>query len=444
MFHFKKGDIMDKKVARNSIDLIRNHFYGETLTKDQFKQILQDALNEKIPDVALTYFLARQECKPYTNKEIADLTIAMVELGKTVEFGLNTVDKHSIGGVPGNKVSLLIVPIIAQTGLKIPKTSSRSITTIGTADKMEVLAPVELSLDEVVEVVNKTNGCIVWGGTLDISPADDLFIRKVERVLKIDPIPQMIASILSKKLAMGVKYLVLDIPEGRGTKVETMEKAVELADMFTNIGAILGINVYAAITYGEQPVGHAVGVALEAKEALMALEGKHVSTSLVEKATGLAGMLLEMTGRAEVNKGKEIAKEILTSGKALKKMKEIIEAQGGDPNVKSEDIEVGRYVAEFKASADGFVVSVSNPAIMEVVRAAGAPEDKGAGVIIHKKGGRHVKKGETLMTIYSNNEARLDEALSLARTLQPIVIEGMIRKTVTPLKLLREPQTEMD
>jgi len=433
---------MTDEIKNNSIDLIRSHFFGEQLSKDQFKQILKDALDEKLPDVALALFLARQECKPYSNKEIADLTMAMIELGKTAEFGPNTVDKHSIGGVPGNKVSLLIVPIIAYTGLKIPKTSSRSITTIGTADKMEVLAPVELTLEEVIEVVNKTNGCIVWGGTLDIVPSDDLFIRKVERILKIDPVPQMIASILSKKIAMGVKYLVLDIPEGKGTKVESMEKAVELANMFTNIGAMLGVSVEAAITYGEQPVGHAIGVALEAKEALMALEGKSVSTSLVEKATGLAGILLEMTGKAEIDTGKGIAKEILSSGKALKKMKEIIDAQGGDPNIKSDDIEVGRYTAEYKSPADGFVVSVNNVAIMEIVRAAGAPEDKGAGVVLHKKGGRHVKKGETLITIYSNNEARLDEALSLTRTLQPILIEGMIRKKVTPLKLLRTTKTE--
>ncbi len=232
----------------DSIDLIKRVLDGKRLTKDELKQIIEDALGGALPDVAITAFIVRQYIKPFSIDEIADLTMAMVETGKTVDFGPNTVDKHSIGGVPGNKVSLLIVPIIASTGLKIPKTSSRSITTIGTADTMEVLAPVALRLEEVEEVVKKTNGCIVWGGALDIAPVDDLLIRKVERVLSIDPVSQMIASIMSKKLAMGAKFLVLDIPQGRGTKAETMDEAIKLSKLFTEISYRLGIRLEAAIT----------------------------------------------------------------------------------------------------------------------------------------------------------------------------------------------------
>ncbi|MHA1616832.1 MAG: AMP phosphorylase [Candidatus Njordarchaeales archaeon] len=415
----------------DSIDLIRKCLRGKKLTKDEFKKIIIDALRGNLPDVALAAFIVRQELMPFSLDEIADLTMAMVETGKVADFGPDTVDKHSIGGVPGNKVSLLIVPIIAATGLKIPKTSSRSITTIGTADTMEVLAPVDLRLEEVIEVVNKTNGCLVWGGALDIAPADDLFIKKVESVLSIDPISQMLASIMAKKVAMGVRYLVVDIPQGKGTKAETMDKALELAHMFVSLGRKLGVQIEAAITYGDQPVGHAVGPALEAKEALTTLEGNIVSTSLVEKATGLAGILLEMTGRVPLGRGENAAKEVLFSGKALKKMKEIIEAQGGDPNVKSDSIPVGQYKEDIEAPADGYVVSIDNRAIMAIVRAAGAPQDKGAGVYLPKKGGRYVKRGETILTIYSNNEARLDRAVALARTLQPIIIEGMIRKRIS-------------
>jgi len=415
----------------DSIELVRKCLRGKKLTKDEFKKILSDALSNKLPDVALAAFIVRQELKPFTLDEIADLTLAMVETGETVDFGPDTVDKHSIGGVPGNKVSLLIVPIIASTGLKIPKTSSRSITTIGTADTMEVLAPVDLSLEEVIEVVNRTNGCLVWGGSLNIAPADDLFIKKVESVLSIDPISQMLASIMAKKMAMGVRYLVIDIPQGRGTKVETIEDAMRLAQMFVTLGQKLGVDIEAAITYGDQPVGHAVGPALEAKEALTTLEGNIVSTSLVEKATGLAGMLLEMTGRVSKGRGANVAKDILFSGKALKKMREIIEAQGGNPNVSADDIPVGQYKEDIEAPADGYVVMIDNQAVIAIVRAAGAPQDKGAGVYLPKKGGRYVKRGETIMTIYSNNEARLDRAVALARTLQPIVIEGMIRRKVS-------------
>ncbi len=426
----------------DSIDLIKRVLDGKRLTKDELKQIIEDALGGALPDVAITAFIVRQYIKPFSIDEIADLTMAMVETGKTVDFGPNTVDKHSIGGVPGNKVSLLIVPIIASTGLKIPKTSSRSITTIGTADTFEVLTNVNLSLEEVEEVVNKVNGCIVWGGALDIAPADDLFIQKVESVLRIDPISQLLASIMAKKVAMGVKYLVIDIPQGKGTKAETMEDAMKLARMFVDIGQKLNVHVEGAITYGDQPIGHAVGPALEAREALMTLEGKIPSTSLVEKATGLAGILLEMTGRTPPNRGSEVAKEILKSGKALKKMREIIEAQGGDPKIKSEDIPIGQYTADIEATADGYVVSIDNRAIMAIVRAAGAPKDKGAGVIVHKKGGRYVKKGEPVMTIYSNSEARLDEALSLARTLEPVIIEGMIRKRIVQAQFLMSASFE--
>jgi len=420
----------------DTIDLVKKVLNGKKLTKDEMKKIVEDSLAGRLPDVAIAAFIVRQYIKPFSIDEIADLTRAMVETGRTVDFGPNTVDKHSIGGVPGNKVTLLIVPIIASTGLKIPKTSSRSITTIGTADTFEVLANVELPLDEVIEVVKKTNGCIVWGGALDIAPADDLFIQKVESVLRIDPVSQLLASIMAKKVAMGVRYLVIDIPQGRGTKAETMDDAMNLARMFVNLGQKLNIHVEAAITYGDQPIGHAVGPALEAKEALTTLEGNWVSSSLVEKAAGLAGILLEMTGRAPPNRGVEIAKEILRSGKALKKMKEIIEAQGGDPKIKSDDIPVGQYKAEIEAPADGYVVSIDNRAIIAITRAAGAPQDKGAGVIIHKKGGRYVKRGEPVMTIYSNSESRLDEALSLARTLEPIVIEGMIRRRILQAQFL--------
>lgn len=422
--------------AVDTIELIKKALDGKRLTKDEMKRIISDALAGKLPDVAIAAFIVRQYIKPLSTDEIADLTFAMVETGATADFGPYTVDKHSIGGVPGNKVSLLIVPIIASTGLRIPKTSSRSITTIGTADTFEVLAKVDFSLDEVVEIVKKTNGCIVWGGALNTAPADDLFIQKVESVLRIDPISQLLASILAKKVAMGVRYLVIDIPQGRGTKAETMEAAIKLSRMFVDLGQKLGMHLEVAITYGDQPIGHTVGPALEAKEALMTLEGNWVSTSLVEKASGLSGILLEMTGRVPPNRGAEVAKEILKSGKALKKMKEIIEAQGGDPNIKSDDIPLGQYTADVEAPADGYVVSIDNGAIMAIVRAAGAPRDKEAGVYIHRKGGRYVKKGEPVMTIYANNEARLDEALSLARTLEPIVIEGMIRRRVLQAQFL--------
>ncbi|MGQ4891186.1 MAG: thymidine phosphorylase [Candidatus Njordarchaeia archaeon] len=431
--HVKSQNIREEA---DVIDLIRRFISGQSLTREEYKEIMEAALNGSLPDAALSAFIVYQHVNMIPIDEIAKITHAMVETGKTANFGPMVTDKHSMGGVPGNKVSLLIVPIIAASGLKIPKTSSRSITTIGTADTFEVLAPVDLSLEEAKEVVEKTNGCLVWNGVLGIAPADELFISKVESVLRINPISQALASILANKMAMGVKFLIVDIPQGNGTKVETLKDATELGRMFIELGSRLGINVEAAITYGEQPVGHAVGPALEAIEALKTLEGKIPSTSLIEKSTGLAGILLEMTSRAAPGSGQNIAKEILTSKKALKKMKQIIEAQGGDPNIKSSDISVGTYTEEIPSPVDGYVARIDNKAIMAIVRAAGAPEDKGAGVIVPKKGGRYVKKGETILKIFAENEARLDNAVNLAQNLQPIVIEGMIRRRIHHLQVI--------
>lgn len=415
---------------RTALDVVRDMLRGKRPDRDDLRIIVSEALKGTLPREAVAAFVVSQQFRTPNVDEIADLTLALAETGNRHDFGPETVDKHSIGGVPGNKVSLIIVPIVAAAGLKIPKTSSKSITTVGTAERMEILAPVDLTLEEIIEVVEKTNGCIVWpSGKARIAPADEIFIE-VEHMLEINPWSLMIASILAKKIALGVRYLVLDIPVFT-PKAPTMQDALRLTNLFMQVCNRLGIRLEVAITYGGQPVGHAIGAALETKEALMVLEGAERPRSLIEKSIELAGILLEMTGRAPYGRGREIALEILRSGKALRKMREIIEAQGGNPNVKSSDIPVAKYKADVTAEADGYVVKVDNVALMKIARAAGVPEDREAGLIIHKKVGRYVRAGEPLLTIYSNNEARLDRALALARELRPVVVEGMVIKRIS-------------
>jgi AMP phosphorylase len=361
--------------------------------------------------------------------EIEALTKAMVETGERIDFGRPAFEKHSIGGVPGNKVSLLIVPIVASLGVLIPKTSSRAITSpTGTADTMEVLAPVEFTAEEFREIALKVGGAIVWGGRLGLAPTDDIFIR-VEHPLGIDPRGQMLASIMSKKLATGTKALVIDIPTGKGAKVESVEEAELLSSQFVELGRRFGVRVQCGITYGGQPVGHAVGPALEAKEALEALQGKGPA-SLIEKSAALAGMLLEMAGVATRGSGKDLAEEVLASGKALKKMREIIKAQGGDPKVKPEDIPIGQYTTDIRAPCDGYVTNVDNRSIKEIALAAGAPDEKGAGVLLHAKVGYKVEKGEPLMTIYAERESKLTEAYNVAMRTKPITVEGMLLRKI--------------
>jgi AMP phosphorylase len=239
----------------------------------------------------------------------------------------------------------------------------------------------------------------------------------------------MIASILAKKLAVGTDFLVLDVPTGEGAKIATSEEAHRLGNRFIELGAKLGIRIKCGVTYGGQPVGHAVGPALEAKEALQTLEGTG-PTSLVEKSTALAGMLLEMAGKATKGSGQQIAKELLQSGRALKKMKEIIEAQGGDPNIKSERITIGAHKQSVRAPADGYVTHVSNAAINQIARATGAPNEKGSGVVLYLKRGNKIAKGEPILDIFAERQTKLEEAYSLVAKLQPITIEGMLLEEI--------------
>ncbi|MGQ4833146.1 MAG: AMP phosphorylase [Candidatus Asgardarchaeia archaeon] len=408
-----------------STDYIRKKMDGMELGRDEIFEIIRDIVNGSLSELEILAFVMAQKFKGLSLKEMTYMVEAMAKTGEILDFGEPVFDKHSIGGVPGNKVTLLIVPIVASANLLIPKTSSRAITSpSGTADTMEVLAPVEFSSEELKRIVKKTRGAIVWGGALDLAPADDIIIN-IKRPLSIDPEKQMMASIMAKKLAVGAKFLVMDIPMGEGVKVQTFEKAKELAKGFIELGHNLGINVEAAITYGSQPVGHAVGPALEAKEALEALMGKG-PTSLIEKSTGIAGILLEMGGIAMYGQGKKFAKELLFSGKALKKMREIIAAQGGDPNITPEKIVLGDKTITIKATADGYITHVDNKAIKRIAKTAGAPMVKEAGVYLHGKVGYKVKEGDPLLTIYSNSETKLSQAYSLALNLKPITIEGMI------------------
>jgi AMP phosphorylase len=289
---------------------------------------------------------------------------------------------------------------------------------------MEVLANVTLSLDEIKKIVTKVGAVLAWGGAVKLAPADDIIIS-AERMLGIDPHCQMLASVMSKKIAIGADHVLIDIPVGPGAKVEQIEKARSLAHDFMDLGHKLNVQVEVAMTYGGQPVGYAVGPALEAKEALETLRGNGPG-SLIEKSVSLAGIMLELGGVAATGLGRQMAMEILKSGKAYQKMREIIEAQGGKPDIKPEDIPIGIKKETVPAPYSGYVTQIYNQCINGIVRAAGAPRDKGAGVRILMKEGRKVEKGEPLLEIYAEHETKLSEALAIAKRNPPIKIEGML------------------
>jgi AMP phosphorylase len=410
-----------------SLCYIKNMMDKQKLNADQIRTIVQDIVDNNLSEIELAAYVTASYIHNMDSQEVEWLTRAMIDTGERIHFDTHPVmDKHSIGGVPGNKVSLLIVPIVAAAGLLIPKTSSRAITGAGgTADLMEILAPVEFSADEIKELTEKVGGVIVWGGATHIAPADDKLI-KAEYALSIDPYSQMLASIMAKKGAVGADAVVMDMPVGPGTKLATPEDGRTLAKDLIDLGDRLGIRMECAMTFGGSPVGRTIGPALEVKEALAVLENKGGPNSLKEKSLSLAGILLEMGGIAARGDGYRSAEEILTSGRALTKLKEIIEAQGGDPNVKSDNIVTDENCEDILSPVGGYVVAFYNKRLVELARLAGAPADKKAGVIIHKKMGERVGKGEPLITICSSSDWDLDVAAKDAKRQMPIVVEGML------------------
>jgi AMP phosphorylase len=414
-----------------SANAIRKKLDGRELTREEVDSIIRDIVADNLTATELSAFVSAVYTRGMTTDEIVAMVRSMVETGERLEIERKPVlDVHSIGGVAGNKYALLTVPIVSAAGLTVPKTSSRAITSAaGTADVMEVLAPVSLKLEEIKAIVERIGAVLVWGGALRLAPADDLIIR-AERVLAIDPKPQLLASVISKKLAVGAERIVIDIPVGPGAKVESMEDGRQLAHDFIELARRLNVQLEAALTYGGQPIGYAIGPALEAREALAALTGEGPG-SLIGKATGLAGLMLELGGAAQPGFGRQMAVEILRSGRAYEQMKRIIEAQGGDPNVKPEDVPVGDKVEVVRAQTSGYITRIYNDRINEVARAAGAPFHKGAGLRLFKKVGAKVEKGEPIMEIYAESEGRLDEALELVRSCPPIEIEGMIIEKIS-------------
>lgn len=411
----------------SSIEYILKKMNGEILTSDEINNIISDIHAGKLSDKEISPFVVATHIHNLNLDEIEALTRSFVGSGETLTFKKSPIiDKHSIGGVPGNKISLLVVPIIGAANLVIPKTSSRAITGAGgTADLMEALAPVSFTSREIENMTNKVGAVIVWGGTANIAPVDNTIIQ-YENPFKIDPRGIMLASVLAKKKAVGADICVIDIPTGNETKIPTEEEGNKLAHQLIDLGKRLGIKISCAVTNGNSPVGHNIGVNLEVAEALRILEQKTGSGSLMEKSCAIAGIALEMSGVATRNEGYSTAMNLIQNGKALKKMKEIIEIQGGDPTIKSDDLSVGDFSYDFCAPFDGYVVRISNRSIVDIARTAGSPSDHGAGIHISKLLGEHVKTGEIVFTIYAETEWKLSQALKIARESKPFTFGGML------------------
>jgi AMP phosphorylase len=425
----KEGQMLEvTPVERpHSLKFIKKKLNGIALEKNQLNQIVQDISENKLSEIETAAFVSAVFVHGLNLDETVYMTKALIESGNQLKLKGTIVDKHSIGGLNG-RVTMLVVPIIACAGLKIPKTSSRSITSAaGTADAMDVLANVSLSRKKIKEITNKLGGVIAWGGAVDLAPADDKII-KVEHPLSLDPEGQVIASVMAKKASVGAKYVVIDLPVGKETKVKTIEDAESMAKKFVEVGKQLGIKVEAIITNGEEPSGPAFGPALEARHVLRILEGK-VYDNMAQKSVEIAGALMELSGKARKGEGNGKALKILESGQALKKMKEIIKAQGGGIN-SSNRVPTARFKHEIHSKKTGQITQLDVWYLAQTARIAGAPMDAQAGVLLQVEEGDKVKKGNLILKIYSNNKRKLNAAVKYAESNKLIQMEKVVWKKI--------------
>ncbi|GAV19102.1 AMP phosphorylase [Mariprofundus micogutta] len=400
-------------VPPESLDAVHRKIAGERLQSEDFLSIIRDVVDHRYSRMEMSAFLVACSESGMEREELLYLTEAMVNTGEKLDWGEGLVaDKHCIGGIPGNRTTMLVVPIVAAHGMLIPKTSSRAITSpSGTADTMEALASVALGLDELREIVRHERGCLAWGGTARLAPADDILIS-VERPLSLDSPGQMVSSILSKKVAAGATHLLIDIPVGPTAKVHRMNDALRLRKLFEYVGDRLGLHLEVVITNGEQPIGRGIGPALEARDVIKVLENDpEAPHDLREKSLRLAGRILEFDPDVRGGEGYAIARDILETGRAMARMQSIIASQG----VNEKPPVLGELIMEVAAPEAGFVTEIDNLQMARIARMAGAPMDKGSGVDLLKKMGDKVEAGEILYRIHAEFPADFDFAVELSK-----------------------------
>lgn len=415
-----EGDqiILSHIPALTSFKHVRAKIFGHEIDEQGFDEIITDIVSGNYSNIEIASFVTACTRDNLTINEIIRLTKAMIKTGEQLHWEYPcVVDKHSVGGIPGNRTTPIVVAIVAAAGLIIPKTSSRAITSpAGTADTVETMTPVTLSIKKMREVIDKEGGCMVWGGGIGISPADDIIIR-VERPLDLDPEGQMIASVLSKKAAVGATHVIIDIPVGPTAKIRSNQSYLRLKEYFTRIGNAVNLQVEVIKSDGIQPLGTGIGPALEAKDILAILRNEaNAPHDLKNKAIMLAGAILELGNKVPLGKGRENAKNILDCGGAYDKFIAICEAQGGFREPPS-----ARFTYDITATHEGIVTEIDNRNLALVAKLAGAPRDPAAGIEFFAKKNMQIEKGQILYRIHAQSKGELEYSLSFAKKMPHIV-----------------------
>lgn len=398
-----------------SLEAISKKLLGHSLSKKDLELIMHDIGSKKLREVEVAFFVSTFFNPGFNDDEILWMTQGMAESGDVLSFkeivgkdGL-VVDKHSIGGVAGKGITPTLIPILVAGGLTVPNTSTRAITSpAGTSDILEVVMPVKLTKDQIMDVVKETGGCMFWGGSLSISPADDIIIN-VERSLRIQEFQKVLVSIVAKKIAMGVNHVLIDLPYGKGSKLETVEEAQMLDREFKKLFFKVGIECETIKRIVKGPDGPAIGPNLEIKECLKVLErAEDRSKSLEDVVLNMADKLFESTEKVARGEGKKYAQQLLESGKALDKFWEIAFAQGATKKIKANEISAGKFQFDIVSNKNGEVAMINNAELVNIARAVGNPKIKEAGIYMHKLNGDKVSKGDVLMTIYATSNGRLE------------------------------------
>lgn len=404
-----EGDVLEARhpQALESLSAVRAKLFGRRLGAEQLLEIVEDITAERYSEVELAAFVAAFAGHPFDLDEAIALTEAMVASGERIDWQAEHVaDKHCVGGLPGNRTSPIVVAIAAAAGLTIPKTSSRSITSpAGTADVLETMTQVELDLATMKKVVEQCGGCLAWGGSVRLSPADDIIIR-VERVLDVDCEAQLVSSVLSKKVAAGATHVLLDIPVGPTAKVRSAEAAEALSENLITVGARFGLVVKTILSDGTQPVGRGIGPALEAADVLAVLRNERDAPSdLRAKSVELAAQLISLVRGIPETEAAEQAASILHGGAALARFIEICEAQGG-----FREPPVAPLRRKVKSAQSGHITSIDNRLIARAAKLAGAPAAPSAGLVMNVRLGDTVLEGDALFTLHAETAGELDYA----------------------------------
>lgn len=396
----------------DSLAHVRAKVYGATLGAAEYRRVVEDIVAGRYMDVHLAAFVAACSGERLTRKEIVHLTRAMVDCGERLSWSGDTIaDKHSVGGLPGNRTTPIVVAIAVAGGLIMPKTSSRAITSpAGTADTMETLTRVDLDLAEMRRVVEREGGCIAWGGSAELSPADDILIR-VERALDLDSEGQLVASVLSKKVAAGSTHVVIDMPVGPTAKIRSLTAAERLSAHFTTVATALGLSLHIDVGDGMGPIGRGIGPALEARDVLAVLRCESdAPQDLRQRSLQLAGGLLRLAERVPAADAMSLALRLLDSGRAWERFQAICEAQGG-----LREPPRANYRYEVFSEQDGIVARIDNRLAARIAKLAGAPADKAAGLEIPVKIGSEVARGDILMTLHAESPGELEYSLEYFR-----------------------------